>query len=305
MARTIAIARAKRKHDKGTYADGQPFDVVHYFQAKLLLKAERFASIEPFREFGDIAERTARRVDVGAIADADTSRPPRVREVIFIDTPDFRLYTHGYILRRRIAYVDGFPEGDPEIVFKFRDADMQNAARLDVRPRIDGKYRIKFKEQVLPLDDRVGGNRVLYSHNCEFGVSQVHERDRTRMSTLVRVFPPLARLKSAGAERVQLVNEAIVEELQLALPRLDFARGVVAKSNVALWRTRGTHAPLAGEYSFQIKFDRKGDVPEKAIKLAKRFFGELQRDVEDWMARGTTKTRLVYGLDGSPIGKRK
>jgi len=305
MARTTAVAHANRQDDNVTHAGGRPLDIVRYFQAKLLLKAERFASIERFREFGEIAERTARALDVDVIADADSSRPPRVREVIFIDTPDFRLYTHGYILRRRIAYVDGFPEGDAEIVFKFRDADWRNAGALDVRPRIDGKYRIKFKEQVLPLDDRVGGYRVLYSHNCEFGVSQVHERDRTRMSTLVRVFPPLARLKSSGTERVQLVNEAIVEELQLALARLDFGRGVVAKSNVALWRTRGTHAPLVGEYSFQVKFDRKADVPEKTMKLAKRFFAKLQHDVEDWMARGTTKTRIVYGLNGGPIGKRE
>jgi hypothetical protein len=45
--------------------------------------------------------------------------------------------------------------GDPEIVFKYRDADFRRAAALDVRPKIAGKYRLKFKVQALPLNDHV------------------------------------------------------------------------------------------------------------------------------------------------------
>ena len=66
---------------------------------------------------------------------------------MFGDTPDFRLYNNAFILRRRIAYVDGFPVGDPEIVFKFRHPDETAATAVDVRPKIAGKYRIKFKAE--------------------------------------------------------------------------------------------------------------------------------------------------------------
>ena len=59
---------------------------------------------------------------------------PQIREVLFLDTADYRLYNHAFILRRRIRYEDGFPAGDPEIVFKFRHPDLQKAAELDVRP---------------------------------------------------------------------------------------------------------------------------------------------------------------------------
>ena len=80
-----------------------------------------------------------------------------------MDTPDFRLYNNAFILRRRIIYVDGFPVGDPEIVFKFRHPDEQKAAELDVRPNISGKYRIKYKAEALPLKDEDRGisNSVL------------------------------------------------------------------------------------------------------------------------------------------------
>ena len=86
--------------------------------------------------------------------------------------------------------------GDPEIVFKFRHPDEKKAAALDVRPKIAGNYRIKFKAEALPLKDQVGGYRILYSHNCQFGLSQMHEADKTSMATLVtRSSRRLATLK--------------------------------------------------------------------------------------------------------------
>lgn len=87
--------------------------------------------------------------------------------------------------------------GDPEIVFKFRHPDMQTAAELDVRPNIAGNYRIKFKAEALPLKDQVGGYRLLFSHNAQFGRSQAPEGDRASMVTLARVFPVLALLKTS------------------------------------------------------------------------------------------------------------
>jgi hypothetical protein len=293
-----------KKASRETYGDGHPVDVIHYLQAKLLLKPDRFTSVDRFRDFGKLAHRTAKSLKIDFIEDAHVGQPPRVREIVFGDTPDFRLYNNGFILRRRIAYVDGFPAGDPEIVFKFRYPDPRNAAALDVRPRISGKYRIKFKAQALP-NDHIGGYRVLYSHNCQFGVSQVHEADRLAMSTLSRVFPALATLKKSKEERVHIVNEGIVEELLLPLGKLDFGKGIVAKSNVALWRTRGDHVPVIGEYSFQVKFDRRDDVPDKTEKRIKRFFITLQHDLRDWIALGTTKTGLVYRLKGSAIERRE
>src|SRR5262249_42741876 len=86
-----------------------------------------------------------------------TDEPLQIREVLFLDTADFRLYNNAFILRRRIPYKDGFPTGDPEIVFKYRHSDLQKAAEMDVRPRINGDSRIKFKAEALPLkDDSVG-----------------------------------------------------------------------------------------------------------------------------------------------------
>ena len=290
-----AVANSSAK----TCSDSTPFDRIQYLQAKLILKPDRFTSVQSFREFGQHVEKTAKKTGVGFIADPKTGHRPEVREINFIDTPDFRLYNNAFILRRRICYDDGFPVGDPEIVLKFRHPDEQTAAAVDVRPEIAGKYRIKFKTEALPLKGQIGGYRLLYSHNCQFGVSQVHEGDRLSMATVTRVFPALAFLRKSDEEKLQLVNEVIVEEVLLPLGLLDFGKGRVAKCDVALWRARGDHRPLVGEFAFQVKFPSRESVAEKSKRLVAQFYVALQHEVADWMDQGITKTAMVYRLKGN------
>jgi hypothetical protein len=282
-----------------TYADGTALDGVQYLEAKLILKPDRFTSAEDFRDFGKIVKQTAKKFGVGFIDDVATGQRPQVREIIFGDTQDFRLYNNAFILRRRICYVDGFPVGDPEIVFKFRHPDEKTATAQDVRPNVAGKYRIKFKAEALPLKDEVGGYRILYSHNCQFGLSQMHDSDKTSMATLARVFPALAAVKTSDKENISLVNGGIVEEILLPLGQLNFGKGVLGKCDIGLWRTRGEHKPLVGEFAFQVKFDKEASIAQKQKQLGAQFYITLQQDVESWLMRGVTKTAVVYRLQGN------
>jgi hypothetical protein len=285
---------------QGKYSDGHPLDDVHYLECKIILKPDRFTSRQGFVDFARLARRAAEKADVDLSTDHLDGQRPEIREVVFLDTADFRLYNNAFILRRRITYEDGFPVGDPEIVFKFRHPDMQKAAELDVRPHIPGVHRIKFKAETLPLKDKIGGMRVLFSHNVEFGMSQLKESDRAALSALVRLFPCLAPLKGSGSDVVELVNQTIVEEVLLDLGKLDFGKGVIAKSNAALWRQRGDHMPLVGEYAFQAKFDRKDELHPKVQRRCEEFFVTLQNIAHEWVSVGTTKTGVVYRLKGNP-----
>jgi hypothetical protein len=283
----------------GEYADGTKLDTLQYVEAKLILKPDRFVSARSFLAFGKLVRRTAQRLGVGFTSGTDRDARPQIREIVFGDTPDFRLYNSAFILRRRISYVNGFPSGDPEIVFKFRHPDLTAAAAIDMRPKIAGKYRIKFKAEVLPLKDRVGGHRILYSHNCQFGLSQTLPGDNTSMTRLARALPPLATLNVTEEDRVRVVNGGIVEEVLMSLGTLDFGKKIVANCDVSLWRTRGEHLPLVGEFAFQVKFDRREDVARRPRDLAARFYMALQHDVADWLALGVTKTAMVYRLKGN------
>jgi hypothetical protein len=300
MAKDDPVPQMVPDLHQGKYSDGHPLDDVHYLECKIILKPDRFTSRQGFVDFAKLARRAAEKADVDLSTDHLDGQRPEIREVVFLDTADFRLYNHAFILRRRITYEDGFPVGDPEIVFKFRHPDMQKAAEMDVRPHIPGVHRIKFKAETLPLKDKIGGMRVLYSHNVEFGLSQLKESDRAALAALVRLFPCLAPLKGAGNDMVELVNQTIVEEVLLDLGKLDFGKGVIAKSNAALWRERGDHKPLVGEYAYQAKFDRRDELHPKVQRRCEDFFVALQNIAHDWVSVGTTKTGVVYRLKGNP-----
>ena len=284
---------------QGHYSDGSPLDNVQYLECKLILRPDRFTAAKVFFEYGKLVARTAKEFGIRFINKGVTLKP-EIREVLFLDTRDFRLYNHAFILRRRIKYEDGFPAEEPEIVFKFRHSDMQKAADLDVRPNFAGNYRIKFKAEALPLRDQVGGYRFLFSHNVQFPLSQAPEGDRTSMGTLASVFPVLAELRTSKTDRVELVNQTIVEEVLQDLGVLDFGKGITAESNVAIWRERGTHKPMCGEFAFQAKFKRRDELHEKAMNRCRQFFIQLQQSGRDWLFLGTTKTGLVYQLKGNP-----
>jgi hypothetical protein len=284
----------------GTYSDGHPLDQVHYLECKIILKPDRFTSIKSYLDFAKLVSRAADESDVGLSTGHLADQKPQIREVVFLDTHDFKLYNHAFILRRRIEYENGFAVGDPEVVFKFRHPDMQTAADLDVRPNIPGVYRIKFKAEALPLKDKLGGFRLLFSHNVEFGLSQSEEVDRTSLPTLARLFPCLSSLGKSGTEKIALVNQTIVEEVLVDLGKLSFGKGVIAKTNAALWRERGDHKPLVGEFSFQAKFDRREELHAKVRQRCEHLFVSLQQIARDWVALGTTKTGVVYRLKGNP-----
>ena len=283
---------------QGQYSDGSPLDTVQYLECKLILKPDRFTSAKVFFEYGDLVARAARVFGID-FDNAGVVLKPEIREVVFLDTADFQLYNHAFILRRRIKYELGFPVGEPEIVFKFRHPDLRTAAELDVRPNFAGNYRIKFKAEALPLKDQVGGYRLLFSHNVQFPLSQAPEGDRTAMANLARVFPALATLKTADNDRVEMVNQTIVEEVLQDLGTLNFGKGVTTDANIAIWRERGTHHPLCGEFAFLAKFKRRDELHEKAIERCRQFFIALQQSGRDWLSLGTTKTGLVYRLKGN------
>ena len=210
---------------QATYSDGHPLDEVHYLECKMILKADRFTSLQSFHEFGTLVSHTAANSSVGFSTRGVIDRRPRIREVVFLDTVDFKLYNNAFILRRRIPFEDGFPVGEPEIVFKFRNPDLQKAAEMDVRPNIRGTYKVKFKAEALSLPDRSGGLRRLFSHNVEFGWSELPKADQMSTKTLGHIFPALRIVKRAASDRIDLVNQTIVEEVLQDLGVLDFGEG--------------------------------------------------------------------------------
>src|SRR5450755_472208 len=81
----------------GNYSDGHPFDRVTYLESKIILKPDRFSSIDDFRRFGKVVGSVAKKLGVEFLPHPRNSSRPQIREIVFGDTSDFRLYNHSFI----------------------------------------------------------------------------------------------------------------------------------------------------------------------------------------------------------------
>jgi len=289
-------------HSARTYSDGHPLDEVHNREFKLLLEPGHFTVAHHFREFGRLLRHAASELGVALSSDQARSRHNQLREVVFYDTHHLDLYNHAFILRRRTLYEEGFPSGAPELALKFRHGDRDTAAAVDVRPHESDTYRIKFKEEILPLAERLGGARTLYSHNVIHRLT--HATIDPSVKHIAQVFPCLQHVPMQG-RTLALVNDVAVEEVLHDLGELHFGHGVQGRANVAVWRRRADEKPLIGEFAFQCRFKRGDELHARASRRADRFFVGLQHAVRDWVQLGTTKTRIVYGLGATEVRNRE
>ena len=286
---------------KQTYSDGHPLDPVHYREFKILLKADHFTAAHQFKEFGKLLRHAAQQNDVALFTDKVLAQPNHVREVVFYDTHHFDLYNHAFILRKRTLYENGFATGAPELALKFRHVDLETAAAVDVRPA-HGDAVVKFKEELLPLPDKLGGMRSLYSHNVVLTLNSATIDPSVKH--ISETFPSLKQVDLSG-RTLALVNDVAVEEVLHDLGELHFGHGVQGKANVAVWRRRADQMPLVGEFAFQCKFKKADELHTKASKHAEKFFLALQHGIRDWVQLGTTKTRVVYGLGSTEVHNRE
>jgi hypothetical protein len=109
----------------------------------------------------------------------------------------------------------------------------------------------------------------------------------------------LARVKKKPDEKIALVSDTIIEEVLQDIGVLDFGRKTQAKVNVALWRTRGEHRPLIGEFAFQIKFNDRKELSLNTMERLEAFFIALQYAARDYIALDATKTGVLYRLNGN------
>jgi hypothetical protein len=275
-----------------------PKDVVHYREYKILLLPDRFSSKHGFLDFWNDVSKTVKRFDLRVDVDHHAF-DSQVREVLFYDTPEFDLYNHHFILRKRTFYDQGWPRPGHELTFKYRDPDINAAAAVDVRPQLGGHDEIKFKEELLLARDHLGGMRSMFSHGCVLTSPNI-ELDRG-IEDITKVFPTLKQIDIRPRTKMALVNNVAVEEVQNTFGIIHFGRHFKGKATIAIWRSRASEKSLAGEFAFQCKFEELEEVSKTVIQTSESFYKEVQIDCGDWIKLGSTKTAMVYGLGNTPV----
>ncbi len=266
---------------------------IHYREYKLLLKPERFADEDGFHKFYKHAHHVAKHL--GAHMEKSEKHEAHLREVVFYDTPHFKLYNDGFILRKRTFFKHGRPEPNFELTIRFRHPEPGVTASVDMRPLLPCIHTIKFKEEILQLRDKVGGFRTLYANGCELDTPNVILTQQFEI--ISQVFPALQRVRSANPKATMgIVNDVTVDETLIHLGELDFGGKVECKASVAVWRNRSTGRDMIAEFGYQLKFQGLPALHRKPRELSEAFFKSIQLECADWVALGTTKTSLVYGM---------
>lgn len=271
---------------------------IHYREYKILLRPEQFYAPKRFEDYWDELKTIAKKLGVGVTTNDDAFQR-MVREVLFYDTPDFDLYRNSFILRKRTFYDNGWPRPEHELAVKYRSPDREKAVAVDMVPRILGDVEIKFKEELLPLKDRVGEMRSLYSHNCILISPNVILSQG--LKNIAATFPAMACVDVDGDCEIDLVNNMAVEEIQVDPGHFDFGHGYEAKATIAIWRNRASETSLVGEFAFQAKFHHYDDIHHKAKQLSEDFFRAVQTHAPEWVQLGTTKTAMVYGIGAKNV----
>jgi hypothetical protein len=270
----------------------RPGDDIHYREYKIILQPQHFTTAQAFRDFWEVVKKTADKFHV-KVVEADHAFTNHVREVLFYDTEDFQLYRNHFIVRLRTYYQNGWPEGIPEFTVKFRHPSYEEAAKVNIQPATPGGIsRIKFKEELLPLRESLGGMRSIFSHNCVLAMPR--EQLNMVARDLVSAFPAIGTVGAAEDARITLVNDFAVSEIQVDVGELHFHHGYNGKTSIAVWRDRKHEKPICGEFAFQCKFDKSSDLSKDSLKRADDFYQTLQADAFAWVSLGTTKTALVY-----------
>lgn len=281
-----------------TTSGANPEEQIHYREYKLLLKPERFADEDGYHKFFKHAHHVAKQLGVGFTK--SDKHEAHVREVVFYDTPHFRLYNEGFILRKRTFFKHGHPEPSFELTIRYRHPDATVAASVDMRPLLPCIHTIKFKEEMLQLKDGLGGMRTLYSHGCELDTPNVILTQR--LEIISQVFPALQRARSANPKAtLGIVNDVTVDETLVHIGEVDFGGKATAKASVAVWRNRSSGRDMIGEFGYQLKFQGLPSLHRKPRELSEKFFKAVQLEASDWVALGTTKTAMVYGMGHQPV----
>ena len=289
-------------HEEGTHkkeaGEFGPEEQIHYREYKLLLKPERFADEDSFHKFYKHTHHVAKKI--GIDLEKSQKHEPHLREVVFYDTPHFKLYTDGFILRKRTFFKKGRPEPNFELTIRYRNPDAKAAAAVDMHPLLPCIYTIKFKEEILQLHDSLAGMRMLYANGCELDTPNVVLTQQFEI--ISQVFPALQRVRSANPKAtLTIVNDTTVDETLVHLGEMDFGGKAQCKMSVAVWRNRSTGRDMIAELGYQLKFEGLASLHHKARDLSEKFFREIQLECGDWVALGTTKTAMVYGLGRKPV----
>jgi hypothetical protein len=219
-----------------------------------------------------------------------------LRNVYFFDTPGEHFRRNNLILRVRESRQNVWVDDWCEVTLKCRTPKLKSSLKFDPKPNATHEHRLRLKEEILRAD-QVGSSRKIYSNNSIMDAVPIDKVFERTIGGVTKYFPDLTRLELEHDLPVRVVGGKTNKVLEACLPigNLSFGDGVQAHCDIGIWM-RSVGDPIIGElaYSYRVTDANRDD--SKAHKRADKFFEQLQLAISDWLATGTTKTALIYGI---------
>lgn len=262
---------------------------------KLLLKPERFPTRRALLGFNELLASTAAKL--GVRYEPFDPIDSQLRVVQFYDTADQTLRRNHLIFRIRQLRDGGWPDESWEVTFKLRHPELTKAEGFDSSSSFPKQQKKKFKEEILH-GETLGTIASIYSNNC---ILESPTLDlELPLKRLAEAFPHMGSLDLNLDQKLEIVNNAKIFEIEAKLGNLFFGKHTTATATLALWArpVPDRFEPLVAEFgwSYHPVHDDKG---KKADKAADEFFKAVQLPLQDFITSGTTKTALIYGDQGA------
>lgn len=256
---------------------------------KLILNADRFVDCQLGIElFWQLIEFLIEKQQGKSKPDFEKE----ARTTWYLDTTDFQLYRHKFILRVRKE------NNKTKITLKYRHLDRYLSASQDLSCSETSKG--KFEEDIL------ASGLSNFSHSVS-----IKTKDKRSLNTIddaIALFPGLGKLDIRTGTHLTIVNQFIAHEFSYQLGHLDFA-GDKTKSKAILnfWYYSNQknfpaiiEFPLVVEFSFDYdayELEEKTlleDFPLSLVEQSHYFFNALKKQV-GWVSQeAVTKTAYAY-----------
>lgn len=272
--------------------------LITHREFKLLLKPDKFPTRRAVLEFNEYLASAAKKL--GVHYEPVEALDAQLRIVQFYDTKAEDLRKNKLIFRIRQIRENVWPDETWELTFKCRAPEYEKAAAFNTDTTLTKLQRKKFKEELI-RGENPGTMVSIFSNNVIVQYPEITVETEFPISRLADKLPHLKTLGLDPDDKLAVVANAKVFELQSTLGNFAFGHGVNAHATLALWArpVPDRFEPLVAEFGFSTHVLGKDEKEEKAQRAADDFFKALQGPLRDYLSDGTTKTALIYGDVGA------
>ncbi|NET40952.1 CYTH domain-containing protein [Okeania sp. SIO2B3] len=257
---------------------------------KLILNINQFYDrTHTVERFGNLVESLTQQFKGKAISQKTEEK---YRQVYYLDTPNFDLRHHGFILRIRREKKYNQPKY--QITLKHRESDRYLSASQDLSATKPGKT--KFEEDIIPPFQSKFSQSI--------SVTKDRQPNFENIKQVAKLFPGLKALDITEQTSIELVNNFRAFEVVKKLGNLQFGDKHIVKTDLSFWYLNTTdNLPLIAEFSLKYRLPKKllespkklEQFPMPMIQGTNYLFKALQQQWEWINFHPMTKTAYVYG----------